>query len=299
MTTDALKKANRLQKLNPRAWIGYLVGYNSTNVYRIWNPVLNKVIVTRDVDFNEHEMFNGDLEALKDDIRELDLDELSQLLQECAIPEADPEEETPVQPVQEEIDEIRDLEEDEIQVHPELNEQSGTDHEHYKEPYTEARFEPYPTPSPSPPASLLAASIRSVQSEVLPSQEPAGVVLQDSWKAVFLAGSQAGAVGKVNNKVINKAQFERLLKKPQALHQRDLPPLPKRHSDLQEHPMGHLFEEAELEHLKSHELMRSWLEISSRDPRIKGNKVLDCKWVYVYKTDKHNRFIKTKAQLVV
>ena len=33
MTTDALKKANRLQRFNPKAWIGYLVGYNSTNVY--------------------------------------------------------------------------------------------------------------------------------------------------------------------------------------------------------------------------------------------------------------------------
>ena len=35
LTTETLKKANRLQRLNPKAWIGYLVGYDSTNIYRI------------------------------------------------------------------------------------------------------------------------------------------------------------------------------------------------------------------------------------------------------------------------
>ena len=44
MTTDALKKVNRLQRFNPNAWIGYLVGYDSTNVYRVWNPIINKVV---------------------------------------------------------------------------------------------------------------------------------------------------------------------------------------------------------------------------------------------------------------
>jgi len=35
LTSDALKKSNRLQRLNLKAWIGYLVGYSSTNIYRI------------------------------------------------------------------------------------------------------------------------------------------------------------------------------------------------------------------------------------------------------------------------
>src|SRR4029077_3678527 len=44
LTTEYLKKEKRLQRLNPKAWIGYLVGYESTNVYRIWNPIKNTVI---------------------------------------------------------------------------------------------------------------------------------------------------------------------------------------------------------------------------------------------------------------
>ena len=99
MTANALKKTNCLQRLNPKAWIGYLVRYNLTNVYWIWNPVFNKIVLTWDVVFNKHEMFNGSIEALKDDIRELDLEELSRLLQEHVVPEETGEgEEIPVQP---------------------------------------------------------------------------------------------------------------------------------------------------------------------------------------------------------
>ena len=35
LTSDTLKKSNRLQRLNPKAWIRYLIGYSSTNIYRI------------------------------------------------------------------------------------------------------------------------------------------------------------------------------------------------------------------------------------------------------------------------
>ena len=87
MTTDALKKTNRLQRLNPKAWIGYLIGYSSTNIYRVWIPQLNKVISTRDVVFNEYERFTGDLEKLKDDVKEVDLEELAKLLQKVALPD--------------------------------------------------------------------------------------------------------------------------------------------------------------------------------------------------------------------
>lgn len=48
----------RSQKLAERAHIGYLVGYDSTNIYRIWIPSLCKVIRTRDVLFNENEFYN-------------------------------------------------------------------------------------------------------------------------------------------------------------------------------------------------------------------------------------------------
>src|SRR6266480_5351544 len=73
MTPTAKLKRDRLKKLQPRAWIGYLVGYRSSNIYRVWIPgAQNKVISTRDVTFNEDQLFDGNLQTLCDDIREVD-----------------------------------------------------------------------------------------------------------------------------------------------------------------------------------------------------------------------------------
>src|SRR5277367_5339052 len=127
----------------------------------------------------------------------------------------------------------------------------------------EVRFQPYPTPLLSPPASMLAASICGIQDvEILnkkgiPKAGTSQIPRTEGWKATFLAGSRSGMAGKVNNKVISKAQLERLLRKPLALHRKDLPLPPTKHSDLEKHPIGHLFEQAELVHLKSHETMKS------------------------------------------
>ena len=59
MTSDAQLKKKRLSKLDPRAYIGYFVGYNSTNIYRIWILYKGIVISTRDVIFNKKTFFNG------------------------------------------------------------------------------------------------------------------------------------------------------------------------------------------------------------------------------------------------
>lgn len=43
----------KLDRLNARAEVGFLVGWQSSNIYRIWIPSRNKVIYSRDVTFNE------------------------------------------------------------------------------------------------------------------------------------------------------------------------------------------------------------------------------------------------------
>jgi len=60
-------KIPKTRKLLPRAHIGYLVGYESTNIFRIWVPSEMKVIKTRDVTFNEELFYDPneiDLPAL-------------------------------------------------------------------------------------------------------------------------------------------------------------------------------------------------------------------------------------------
>jgi hypothetical protein len=59
MILDAQLKKKRLSKLDPRAYIGYLVSYNFTNIYRIWILYKGIVISIRDVIFNKKTFFNG------------------------------------------------------------------------------------------------------------------------------------------------------------------------------------------------------------------------------------------------
>ncbi|EDN09823.1 predicted protein [Histoplasma mississippiense (nom. inval.)] len=61
---------NRSQKLDPRAHIGYLVGYDSTNIFRIWIPHLDRVIRTRDVIFNENRRYNPDEPHIEKQLRD-------------------------------------------------------------------------------------------------------------------------------------------------------------------------------------------------------------------------------------
>ena len=51
----------KLEKLQPRAHIGYLVGYTSTNIYRIWIPYKRNVISARDILFDEQKFYDGKL----------------------------------------------------------------------------------------------------------------------------------------------------------------------------------------------------------------------------------------------
>jgi hypothetical protein len=71
----------RLNKLEPRAMISYLIGYNSSNIYRIWIPSQIRVIRTRDVMFNYSRFFDpaeldiGHISAvnIEDTIKVLDM----------------------------------------------------------------------------------------------------------------------------------------------------------------------------------------------------------------------------------
>ncbi len=65
MTTETLKKINCFNQLKFKAWIDFLMKYDSINVYQIWNSVFNKIIWIRNVIFNEKTVFNKDIEAAR------------------------------------------------------------------------------------------------------------------------------------------------------------------------------------------------------------------------------------------
>ena len=58
-------KDKRAFKTSPRGHIGYLVGYVSSNIYRIWVPKLDRVIVSRNVTFNEDKSYSEKIDPLQ------------------------------------------------------------------------------------------------------------------------------------------------------------------------------------------------------------------------------------------
>jgi hypothetical protein len=79
MTDDTHREKSRLQRLDLKAWVGYLISYQSTNIYLIWIPTIGGVISTRDVVFDEYSVRNGKTEDLMNNfIHEDDTTEESQ-----------------------------------------------------------------------------------------------------------------------------------------------------------------------------------------------------------------------------
>jgi hypothetical protein len=68
ITSNAQFKKKRKWRLAPKAWIGYMIDYRSSNSYRIWLPIKNKIIIIRDVIFNENEFPTGDFELFKNEL---------------------------------------------------------------------------------------------------------------------------------------------------------------------------------------------------------------------------------------
>lgn len=378
MTTKALQKSDRLKRFHPRAWVGFLIGYQSSNTYRIWNPLLNKVVHTRDVIFNEDEVFSGDIAELKDDLRDVSPQDLEAMMRELSIqssneiqgaapqgvgrrlfdydadatfpPNYDPEElltanlrvtasvmstedspqvaSSDVMNVEESIqDAVSGVTGTEdtpwgsssnamtgveastqgtvagVMGTEDTPQESSSDvmnidaGQQVAEEGKQGTFDPYPTPPQSPPAALMTALMSGSTSSQ--ESQDGGLTPAESWKGAFHAATRASVMVTEDKTRITRSVFERRQRSGKAIHRKELPAPPNRHEELDNHPLGSAFKEAELSHLRDHEQVRSWIEIDRRDPQVRGHQILDCRWVYVYKFDKHGRYQKAKARLVV
>ena len=281
MTDDTHRGKSRLQRLDPKAWIGYLVGYRSSNIYRIWIPSLGKVISTRDVVFDEESVFDGRIEDLMDSLMHSTLQEIATHVRTIELP-------TPTQQPQ-----TDSFYEDEATVESSEQQDEADPPGYY---HGRKIRDSYPTPPTTPPpVALLARLMAGDQTSLTQQASPTTV----PWAAAFMAGTQAGRVGKYRGEVMDKAKMMRMLAKGLKPHQSQLPPLPTCRTKLEDHPMGEMFQEAERMHLASHREMKSWSEIPLKKIKLTGQQILDCMWVYTYKLDKHHRLLKCKARLVV
>ncbi|KAM4066305.1 integrase core domain-containing protein [Hirsutella rhossiliensis] len=158
MTSEAQLKQRRLRKLDPRAHIGYLVGYESSNIFKIWVPHKGKVILTRDVIFDEGTFFDG-----KDIQPEL-LETINQLVQKVEVPES---QQSNAQALEEEIED--DAQSTIFVNTDELGNEDLTDKEDYD------RLRDLEAALISPPPSEPEESLEAVFSVHLPVSVPEGV----------------------------------------------------------------------------------------------------------------------------
>ena len=281
MTDDTHRGKSRLQRLDPKAWIGYLVGYQSTNIYRIWIPTMAKVISTRDVVFDEGTVFDGKEVDLMDNLMHSTLEEIKTWIKTIELPGT-----------QSQQPETETFYEDDTTQEDTPRRQQPIYHQGRKV------IEAYPSPPPTPPpAALLVQEELTEDGRAKPSTQATSTTVP--WAAAFMAGTHAGHIGQHEGKPIDKAQLRRLVAKGIKPHRNQLPPLPTAHSKLEEHPLYEMFKEAERSHLDSHKQMKSWIELPTAPVKKAGHQILDCMWVYTYKLDKHHRLIKCKARLVV
>jgi hypothetical protein len=79
------KHIPRTEKLRPRAHIGYLLGYDSTNIFRIWIPSQEKILRIRDVTFDEALFYSPEELDLGHILRE-DVQNVVEILEPMPLP---------------------------------------------------------------------------------------------------------------------------------------------------------------------------------------------------------------------
>ena len=133
-------RPSKHQKLDAKAHIGFLVGYESTNIYRIWIPHKRKVISARDVIFNEDEVWDQKPIRFSPD----EIQELNDAVEVVEVPQTED---------QEDIQLAKDLEADPNPITHQTNHEMDNLEEAKQAERDELAWSQgqYPTPDPSEP----------------------------------------------------------------------------------------------------------------------------------------------------
>jgi len=148
-----IHKIPKTQKVESRAHIGYLVGYDSTNIYRCWIPSKGTVARYRDVTFDETKFYHKDEPEgpVPPELKAIELPEFTPYTNEDAFDIHLPESTWPeldYTPPQQEVADGTEL--------PEPS-QEEIDNEIPKDPYT-GILTPGTTPDPSPEGRTQSSS---------------------------------------------------------------------------------------------------------------------------------------------
>lgn len=314
------KNIPRNEKLKERALVGYLVGYDSTNIYRIWFPPEDRIIRTRDVTFDENSRYSPDnMEHYHE------------------VPEAEEEPHTLVRPrIQLSNSDTEDSELEDV-LTPDTSESEG---EGVGADTTQGQM---PTPMPTEDSCESSTPPQDESPELEAPQDlggdlqlPQRRLLPVQYDTDPLATAEVGNRAPRADMISGYFTPENIIQGPRTRHQRraqaaviennnwddqsylkafvaglstrepmpkihkdQLPLPPSNHSELMTHPFKDQFMEAMDEALKKNEHQEVWRRVPILNARKAGKQVIPLTWVYTYKFDEKGNLIKFKARICV
>ena len=301
-------KLMRGEKLASRTLVGQLVGYDSTNIYRVWMPTLQRVVRTRDVVFLPSESRTEEVYPSHQRLREI--------VNTIDIPEPqDDEQETDLALRDKDVTIYRqsDAEQAEEQLLGEAVRQQQPDAENT------ARWLLTPENTPGPNEQSLSSqetvelprgwqaiapddeapdrrSNNAPRREEISSQIDASNVLTSQRQR-----RMPGTYFTTFALAVNSTKTEKLLseKTGTRLHRDKLPPPPRRWRDLEKHPFGHEFKDAARAEFASCKDKGCFAATAVTAATAAEAQILPLMWVFTYKFDEDGYLYKYKARLVV
>lgn len=317
------KHISKREKMKAKAHIGFLVGYDSTNIFLIWIPSQRKVIRTRDVKFNEDSHYRP---------HEIDA---AQLISEpflnndtLAIPDSDFVRTADIE---------SDSDEDVFELAP-----TGTiaiddsDEENIpKEDTEEGNTQGY-LPSPTPSA-LRGETTSDTDSpfhtptstrDISPSRQlneleqttptpraPQAPLTRHYQYSMFDPDNVLPEGSKRVRKPRKEAYYAKIadiagggmqsfygtfaasMVKEKRSHRDNLPPEPKYYHQMLKHPESPGFLRAMEVEIKQLQAKQTWKEVPYKDAKAAARVPIPTTWVYKYKFDNEGYLIKHKARL--
>jgi hypothetical protein len=275
-------KIPKLQKMRARAQIGYLVGYDSSNIFRIWNPRKNTVFSTRDVKFDETRKFDPKSPYAEDQLLEA-IDEPTFLIEVPDIQETYLGMYEEIEPIaQEPLTELNGPSES---SEPQVLEKS-------KE-RTAVLPTPESTPDPETNFPIPMAPSREISADVSESNiiEGPRTRKRSDRRQAYLTDLQ-----NANELPAFYATFGTgLTTGTKRYHRDELPSPPKSWAQMLRHPHKEGFLAAAQKEYTEVDERHTWKAV----PRPQKTQVIPLMWVFIYKFDTNGYLVKYKARICV
>lgn len=284
LTTEALENTHKRNlKTTAHAEAGYLVGYASSNIFKIWIPERDEVRRVRDVAFDERITYDPTSHTKPTD----------KAMQQLELPQhidSDSEEEAASQAADIQTGSVEAAQDDdEVRSTIFVNEQ-----EYIATPL--AQDSSSQEEHPSPPLPTPGSTASPTRQDTAQATQPPSRPKRDRKKSSKTLENET--LERAGFKVANASAtyFSSFFTGLEKLHRRQLPPLPKCWADLEHHQFGEQFKAAARDEVGSHWARGAFQRVPKDEAT---SRPLPLTWVFTYKTDKHGFLTKFKARLCV